>query len=355
MKFLRVVGARPQFMQAAILRQEIDKRGYSEILVHTGQHYDQNMSQIFFDELGIPKPDINLGVGSGSQGVQTGRMLSFLDEIILENRPDAVIVDGDTNSTLAGALAGAKLHVPLVHVEAGLRSFDRHMPEEINRIVADHVSDLLCAPTEHAVTNLTNENLLGRTVLTGDLMYDCFQFYKDKAKTEIIDKLDIHPGEYMLATVHRAENTDDPEKLHRILCGLTDIDCKIIFPVHPRVRPKILGSINQGLDVSNIQFIDPIGYLEMLALEISSKCILTDSGGVQREAYFAQRPSVVLRETTEWVEQVEAGWTVLAGSDSTAITQGVALVNNTPANITGIYGDGYAARKIVNAIENSLK
>ena len=236
MKFLRVVGARPQFMQAAMFRKEVNKRGHEEFLVHTGQHYDNKMSAVFFEQLGVPKPDINLEVGSGTHGMQTGRMLSLLDDIISSVKPDAVIVDGDTNSTLAGGLAAIKLHRPVVHIEAGCRSYDRTMPEEVNRVVVDHISDLLCAPTINAMHNLAKENLSAKSTLTGDLMLDCFLFYKNKINMTILKELRISPGQYILATVHRAENTGEITKLLQILGALNQLPFSVIFMLHPRTR-----------------------------------------------------------------------------------------------------------------------
>jgi UDP-N-acetylglucosamine 2-epimerase len=342
-------------MQEAVFRREVDARGYREILVHTGQHYDQKMSQVFFDELDIPRPDVNIGVGSGSHGQQTGRMLESLDDVIEEYRPDAIVVDGDTNSTLAGALAAAKLQVPLVHVEAGLRSFDRRMPEEVNRVVADHLANLLCAPTGTAVANLRNEGLVGNVVLTGDLMYDCFLHFRERADHSVIAKCGLSENGFVLATVHRAENTDEPTRFREIISGLSRLPLPVIMPAHPRIRGQLSRTGRTFPRQDNLIIVDPAGYLEMLALEQHARCILTDSGGVQREAFFAGKPSIVLRDTTEWKEQVECGWSLLSGANASAIATAFEEISNQPMiERPDIYGDGSAAAKVVTAIEELL-
>jgi UDP-GlcNAc3NAcA epimerase len=355
MLLMRVVGARPQFMQEVVFRREIDKRGHIEILVHTGQHYDERMCQIFFDELKIPKPDVNLGVGSGSHGMQTGRMLERLDEVIREYNPDAVVVDGDTNSTLAGALSAAKLHVPVIHVEAGLRSFDRKMPEEINRIVTDHLGMLLCAPTKTAISNLAREGLDDRAELTGDLMYDCFLHFHAKADNSILDKFNLKQNAFLLATIHRSENIENEERFTSILLGFCELPLLIFLPAHPRIRKKLETFFKRNRTCNNIQLSEPVSYLQMLALEKASQCILTDSGGVQREAFFAGKTSLILRDSTEWREQVESGWSYLAGSNPLDIQKGYRFISaNLPLKKPEVYGDGRAAEKVIAAIERTL-
>ncbi|MHB0856569.1 MAG: non-hydrolyzing UDP-N-acetylglucosamine 2-epimerase [Anaerolineae bacterium] len=319
---LTIVGARPQFIKAAAVSRAIREHNalrpehqMHEILVHTGQHYDENMSQIFFDELDIPRPDYNLGVGSLPHGAQTGRMLEAIEEILLKEQPDWVLVYGDTNSTLAGALAAAKLHIPVAHVEAGLRSFNRRMPEELNRVLTDHVSSLLFCPTQSAVSNLAAEGITQGVELVGDVMYDCALFYADKVKgleAGILHKHALVTKSYYLATVHRAENTDDPKKLGTIVDAFDELstpECPVVIPLHPRTRTKMAQyDLCFG---AQVRVLDPVSYLEMVALERNAKVILTDSGGVQKEAYFHGVPCVTLREETEWVETVNLGWNAL--------------------------------------------
>jgi len=356
LKFLRVVGARPQFMQTVPLRKELLKRGHEEILVHTGQHYDDNMSKLFFKQLGLPTADINLQVGSGTHGSQTGQMLSKLDDLISKMKPDALTVDGDTNSTLAGALAGAKLQVPVVHIEAGLRSRDRRMPEEINRIVADHVSSMLCAPTKNAVENLAAEGIKDKVFFTGDLMYDCFLEYAEKANRKILSSLDLTEKHYILSTIHRAENTSDLYTLKDILKALNSLDKKVILPLHPRTKACLArGNMDYIKKFPNIAFIDPIGYLEILALLMNAAVVMTDSGGLQREAYFAQVPSIILRSSTEWVEQIESGWSILSGNSYDQITTAYCNFLVDKLKYHNIYGEGNAALKIVDAMETCLQ
>ncbi|RII83397.1 non-hydrolyzing UDP-N-acetylglucosamine 2-epimerase [Neopusillimonas maritima] len=351
MLIMRVLGARPQFMQEVVFRRAVDARGHRELMVHTGQHYDDKMSRIFFEELGIPQADINLEIGSNSHGIQTGLMLSKLDGLISEYRPDVVVVDGDTNSTLAGALCAAKLNVPVVHVEAGLRSYDRRMPEEINRVVADHLSTLLCAPTRTAIGNLEKEGISENVHLTGDLMFDCFKYFVRNADESIMSALSLAKSEYALATVHRAENTNDISRFEQILKGLSLLPLPVILPAHPRILSN-LNLVIDRLSAKNIRVIEPVSYLEMLALELNAKCILTDSGGVQREAYFACVPSVVLRDTTEWIEQVDLGWSVLSGARSQAILEAYsACMNSSKQYVENVYGDGDAASKVVSLME----
>jgi UDP-GlcNAc3NAcA epimerase len=311
---LTVVGARPQFIKAAMVSHELRQcAGVRDLIVHTGQHYDKNMSDVFFDELDIPKPDYNLGIGSATQGAQTGRMLEAIEDVLIEEKADCVVVYGDTNSTLAGALAAAKLHIPVVHVEAGLRSFNRRMPEEINRILTDHASELLLAPTETAMRNLAREGFAqDRVYLVGDVMYDAALFYEKRAEasSSVLERLGLVPKGYILATVHRAENTDNPKRLKSILKAFATIseEVPVVMPIHPRTRAALRADefVEQATD--SIRVIEPVGYLDMVMLERNALLIATDSGGVQKEAFFHRVPCVTLRDETEWTELVEIGW-----------------------------------------------
>ena len=348
LKVVTVVGARPQFVKAAALGRAL-RQSCREVLVHTGQHYDPALSDVFFQELDLPQPDHHLGVGSGSHGQQTGRMLERLEAVLREEAPDRVVVFGDANSTLAGALAAAKLGLPLVHVEAGLRSFDRAMPEEINRIVADHVADLLCCPTQTAVDHLAREGLAERARLTGDVMFDALlhELPRAEERSGIIERLGLEPGGYALATVHRAANTDDAGALGRILDALGRLDRPVVFPMHPRAK---LALVSADLETApNVLVIEPAGYLDMLALERAAGVVLTDSGGVQKEAYLLAVPCVTLREETEWPETLAGGWNVLAGSDPARIVE--AAARPRPAGEpTPAFGDGRAAERIVELL-----
>ena len=357
MKLVSIVGARPQFIKAAPVSKALKEAGHHEILVHTGQHYDYGMSKVFFDELDISEPDENLGVGSGSHGWQTGQMLMNIEEVLLSEKPDWVLVYGDTNSTLAGALATVKLHIPLAHVEAGLRSFNREMPEEHNRVLTDHCSDLLFCPTQTAVANLTKEGITHGVNLVGDTMYDAVLQFSGIAQREstILQDLGLKPKDYLLATVHRPYNTDIPEKLRNILTAFLEINEPIIFPVHPRTlkRIKESGLLNPKSEIQNIKFIDPVGYLDMLILEQNARVILTDSGGMQKEAFFFGVPCVTLRPETEWVETVEAGGNMVVGSERSLIVQ-KALNMQPPQSERGIFGDGHAGKRILSILENTI-
>ncbi len=316
MKIATVVGARPQFIKAAVVSRALrSSPGMEEILIHTGQHYDENMSDVFFEELEIPRPDHHLGVGSGSHGAQTGRMLQEIEKVFTAEEPDWALVYGDTNSTLAGALVAAKLHVPVAHVEAGLRSFNRRMPEEINRVLADHASDILFAPTETAVENLRREGIVGDKVRpVGDVMYDAALYYAEKAneRSRVLSELGIEPEGYVLATVHRAENTDDPANLRAIVEGLSMVVEKrpVVLPLHPRTHAALTREGLFEIASERIMLVDPVGYLDMVMLEKRACVIATDSGGIQKEAFFHGVPCVTLREETEWVETVALGWNV---------------------------------------------
>jgi UDP-N-acetylglucosamine 2-epimerase len=344
MKIVSVVGARPQFIKAAALSREL-RRSHHEVLLHTGQHYDYTMSGIFFDGLGMPAPDVNLGVGSGSHGFQTGAMLSRIEEVLVSEKPDWLVVYGDTNSTLAGALAASKLHVRVVHVEAGLRSFNRRMPEEINRVMADHLSDLLLCPSSTAVENLSTEGITRNVHLVGDVMLDVLNWARERIAAqppEILKHLELCAGEYVLATVHRSDNTDDTERLSGILSALNALDERVVFPVHPRAR-KALSNGNHGVSPL-VKLIDPVGYLEMVSLTRSARRVVTDSGGLQKEAYWLGVPCVTLRDETEWVETVEVGWNILAGSNRDRIVEAVRSFE-PPANRPSLYGDGDVAAR----------
>jgi UDP-N-acetylglucosamine 2-epimerase len=345
MKVVSIVGARPQFIKAAMVSQAL-RRHHTEVLVHTGQHYDYEMSQVFFDDLDIPAPDINLNVGSGSHGRQTGAMLSGLEEILLAEQPAWVLVYGDTNSTLAGALAAAKLHQPVAHVEAGLRSFNRAMPEEINRVVTDHLSDLLFCPSQTAVDNLAAEGVRRGVHLVGDVMADALAFAAARARqrSKILAQLELVEGGYLLATVHRAENTDDPARLRGILDAFDRVAGPIVFPIHPRTRKAI-----QALGYTpapSVRLIEPVSYLDMAQLTQSARLVLTDSGGLQKEAYWLGVPCLTLRDETEWVETVALGWNRLVGADTEQIIRSVRSFAPPPAR-PPLYGEGRTAEQMV--------
>ena len=350
MKIVTIVGARPQFIKAAVVSSAIRSEPMlSEVLVHTGQHYDERMSGCFFDELGLPPPRHNLGVGSGTHGEQTGRMLEGIEKVLMDERPDWALVYGDTNSTLAGALAAAKLCIPVAHVEAGLRSFNRRMPEEINRVVTDHVSALLLCPTRAAVANLAKEGIIRGVDHVGDVMYDAALIFGEMAEREstILRQLGLSSREYLLATVHRAENTDDPVRLRSIMAALQELAAKepVIFPVHPRTRSKLPPPSDFRLPTSGLRLVHPLSFLDMIMLERGARIILTDSGGVQKEAYFHGIPCVTLRDETEWVETVAAGWNTIAGVNTDAILRAVAERHKGRA--IPDYGSGQAAASVV--------
>lgn len=351
MNIVTIVGARPQFIKAAAVSRVLRLR-HREVLLHTGQHYDANMSAVFFDELGIPPPDANLAVGSASHGAQTGAMLAKIEEVLLAERPDWVLVYGDTNSTLAGALAAAKLRIPVAHVEAGLRSFNRAMPEEINRVLTDHVSDLLLCPSVTAVENLAREGIFRGVALVGDVMADALRLAVERADDSVLESSGVQPGSYALVTVHRAENTDDPLRLQGILTGLTLLDMPVIFPAHPRAR-RAIAALGWG-PPAHVRLIEPVGYLGMVALMRGARVVLTDSGGVQKEAYWLGIPCVTLRDETEWVETVTCGWNTLAGADPGRIVA-AARQPYPAAPRPPLYGDGYAAERCVAALERGLK
>ena len=378
MKIVTIVGARPQFIKAAAIRRVIqkinersqarlyEKRRIQEILVHTGQHYDYMMDKVFFKELKLPKPDYHLGVGSGSHAEQTGKMLERIEMVLQKERPERVLVYGDTNSTLAGALAAAKLKIPVAHVEAGLRSFNRAMPEEINRVLTDHLSTFLFCPTDQAVRNLLKEGIKngGTRIVNnvGDVMYDSILYYSKitEKKSRILYDLNlvsqrspIRNPQYYLATLHRAENTDDPKKLKSIFRALDEIGKKIpvVLPLHPRTK-KMIKAYHLFSEFKNIGFIEPVSYLDMLKLGKNAKAILTDSGGVQKEAYWFGVPCLTLREETEWVETIKSGWNVLVGTSVERIMEEVSHTEGRRRYLKGnrIFGDGKASQKIVQIL-----
>mgnify|MGYP000932539406 FL=1 len=352
---LSIVGARPQFIKCAPLSKKI-REWCTEILVHTGQHYDENMSDVFFSELGIPNPDYNLHIGSGNHGEQTGKMLEAIEQILLDKKPDLVLVYGDTNSTIAGSLAASKLHIPVAHVEAGLRSYDRRMPEEINRVLTDHVSDLLFCPTQTAVRNLEKEGITRGVYITGDVMVDAIFKALPVARkmSNVLADIQVFANEYYLATIHRPSNTDDKKNLVSILQTFSELSYPVVFPIHPRTR-KFLESY--GISISeypNIIFVTPLPYVDMVRLLFDSRLVLTDSGGLQKEAYILKKPCITLRDTTEWVETAEDGWNILAGVDKAKIINGVSILDGYMGGHRQCYGDGNASDTIVKTIRNFL-
>jgi len=350
MKIVSIVGARPQFIKCNPVNKELQK-SHENILVHTGQHYDFEMSKLFFNQLKIPKPKYNLGIGSGYHGKQTGEMLKEIERVLLIEKPDFILIYGDTNSTLAGALAAVKLHIQIGHIEAGLRSFDKTMPEEINRILADHSSDVLFAPTKTAVKNLKTEGIFNGVYLTGDVMYDALLHnIKIAEKSNILEKLDIKSKEYFLTTIHRQSNTDNANNLLNIIEALSQVESKVIFPIHPRTEKFIKEHRFEGKIKRNISLIKPIGYIDFLWLEKNAKKILTDSGGIQKEAYLLKIPCITLRDNTEWVETVEDEWNILVSTDKEKILD--AVVNFVPSKKqNNHFGDGKASKKIRNILE----
>ena len=359
-----VIGARPQFIKAAAVSRAIFEKAdithstpITETIIHTGQHFDDNMSEVFFRELEIPKPDYNLGIGGGTHGQNTGRMMEKIEAVLIKEQPDWVLIYGDTDSTLAGALAASKLHIPTAHVEAGLRSYNRKMPEEINRIVADQLSTLLFCPTDTAVKNLKKEGFPHRLSKTayqrvekvGDVMYDAALYYGDRAqeKSRSMQTLALSPKAFVLATIHRAENTDNPERLLNIMAALNSIalEMPVVLPLHPRTKQKlVLG------DFPAVTFIEPLGYLDMVMLEKNARVIITDSGGVQKEAYFHGVPCVTVREETEWVELVEVGVNMLAGVQTDNIVTALRKMQNRKIPAGRLYGDGNTAERILGKL-----
>ncbi len=359
MKVLSVVGARPQFVKAGVVSRELRRNDIQEIFLHTGQHYDFEMSEVFFKELGLPEPDYYLGIGSGNHGEQTGRMLMEIERVLLKEEPDLVLVYGDTNSTMAGALAAVKLHIPVAHVEAGLRSFNREMPEEINRVVTDHVSEILFAPTDVAVENLKREGITKGVYKVGDVMYDVALEVISKVNVEeVLERFGLKEKEFVLVTIHRAENTDNEENLRNIWDALLDLareGITVFFPVHPRTSKMLekYGFLGEKLPTS-MKLSKPVSYFEMVALEKAARVIVTDSGGVQKEGYFMGTRCVIPRNETEWVELVEMGWNRLVGADRKRIVEEVKKIDgrSVPSR-DKIYGEGDASKRIAQLILSS--
>ncbi len=349
MKIVTVVGARPQFIKAAPVSRALRLAGHHEILLHTGQHYDHGMSRIFFEELGISEPDVNIGVGSGSHGRQTGQMLEKIEEVLIKERPDWVLVYGDTNSTLAGALAASKLHIKIAHVEAGLRSFNRAMPEEVNRVVTDHLSGLLFCPGQTAVDNLSREGIVRGVHIVGDVMADSLAYASERVNDSsgVLSRYELTKGRYLLATIHRPENTDHPGRLEGIMEALNALSETVLFPVHPRTL-KVMKETG-GVLSRHVKLAEPMGYLDMVALEKSARMILTDSGGIQKEAYWLSVPCITLRDETEWVETVQTGWNILTGADKEKIVHAVESFEQ-PSSHPLLYTDGHSASKRISIL-----
>ena len=355
MKVLSVVGARPQFVKAFPVSRAL-RKDHEEVLVHTGQHYDEELSAVFFEELAIPEPDANLGVGSDTHARQTAGVMAGLDDLLAREEPDVIVVYGDTNSTLAAALAATKRDLVLAHVEAGLRSHDSTMPEEINRVLTDHCSDLLFAPTERAVDNLRAEGIATGVHRTGDVMFDAMIAVKARAqeRSTILEEIGLVDGEYVLATVHREANTDDSDRLAGIVEGLANAPLPVVLPAHPRTEKALHEhGLYERADEA-LQIVDPIGYLDFLALLDGAERIATDSGGVQKEAFYLSTPCVTMRDRTEWVETVECGWNVLVGADAERITEELTREWRLSEQPTP-YGDGDAASKIVEVLERECE
>lgn len=351
MRVLTVIGNRPQFIKASAVSSRLRAVG-EEVTVHTGQHYDAELSQVFFDELELPAPDHLLGIGGGSNTSQTARMLAALEPLIADERPDAVLVYGDTNSTLAGALAAVQAGVPVAHVEAGMRSFDRSMPEEVNRVVTDHLSALLLCPSDTAVDNLRRESVAGRVEQVGDVMVDVAELLQPgaRARLEVLERFEVERGGYLLATAHRAGNVDDPERLGRLAELLLALPLPTVLPLHPRTRARLeAADLLSALEAAaNLRLAPPLGYIDFTALLCNARAIVTDSGGAQKEAYLAGVPCVTLRPNTEWVETVDAGWNVLVDLDTDAAL--AALDREPPADRPQLYGDGRAGERVVEAL-----
>ena len=354
MRILTVIGNRPQFVKAAAVSDRLRARA-SEVLVHTGQHYDEELSQVFFDELKLPRPDHHLDLGGGSNTSQTARMLAALEPLLASERPDMVLVYGDTNSTLAGALAGAQAGVPVAHVEAGMRSYDRTMPEELNRVLADHASSLLLCSSEHPAETLRGERVAGEIVVVGDVMVDVAQMLAPRARERVgaLDASGVRPGGYLLATAHRPGNVDDPARLGRLVELLLAVPGPVVLPLHPRTRSRLeAAGLLERLD-GGVRLVPPVGYLDFMALLLHARGMLTDSGGVQKEAYLAGVPCVTLRATTEWTETVDAGWNTLVDLDAEAAV--AALERPLPADRPPLYGDGRAGERVVAALRAALE
>ncbi len=356
MRLLTVIGNRPQFIKAAAVTPEL-RRVHDEVMVHTGQHFDDSLSRVFFDELGLPAPERDLGIALGSNTSQTGRMLEALEPVLEEAAPDAVLVYGDTNSTLAGALAGAQAQIPVAHVEAGMRSFDRSMPEELNRVVADHASALLLCSSELAAANLRKEGVSGSIELVGDVMVDVALKVQPRARerTDLLERRGLHRGEYLLATAHRAGNVDEPARLQRLVELLTSVPGPVIWPLHPRTRERLQrsGLLERLTGAPGVILTTPLGYVELAALLCNARAVVTDSGGLQKEAYLAGVPCVTLRASTEWEETVALGWNTLVDLDREAALR--ALDREPPRDRPALYGDGRAGERVVSALTLRLQ
>lgn len=354
MKITTILGARPQFIKSWALSAALRDAEIAEVVVHTGQHYDANMSDQFVKELNLAPPHYQLGIGSAPHGAQTGRMLEAIEQLLIKESPDWVVVYGDTNSTLAGALAAAKLHIPVAHVEAGLRSFNRQMPEEVNRVLTDHMSTLLFCPSVAAAGNLMREGITAGVSVVGDVMQDSILHFAANARahSNVLERLQLKPGTYHVATVHRADLTDNALRLRTVLDLLDRMTTPVVLPLHPRTRAKLEMSGDPYRIVGNLRIIEPLGYLDMVRLVGDCQRVLTDSGGLQKEAYWLGRPCLTLREETEWVETVKLGWNTLVGTDPEKIS--AALVKSQPSNRPHLYGDGAAAEKIVAALLGKL-
>ncbi len=352
MRVFTVIGNRPQFVKAAAVSDRL-REGASEVLVHTGQHYDDELSRIFFDELGLPRPDHHLDLGGGSNTAQTARMLAALEPLLAAETPDVLLVYGDTNSTLAGALAGAQAQVPVAHVEAGMRSYDRTMPEEINRVMADHAASLLLCSSEHSAQTLRGEKVYGEVVVVGDVMVDVALMLAPKARERSLDAWGARAGEYLLVTAHRAGNVDDPGRLERLVELLLAVPGPVVLPLHPRTRARLQAAGLYERLADGVRVVPPLGYLDFTALLLHARAVVTDSGGVQKEAYLAGVPCVTLRSTTEWTETVDVGWNTLVDLDAAAAV--AALERPAPSERPPLYGDGRAGERVVAALRATVE
>jgi UDP-GlcNAc3NAcA epimerase len=346
MRIVTVIGNRPQFVKAAAVSHRLRAVG-DEVLIHTGQHYDDTLSRVFFDELELPRPEHRLELGGGSNAAQTARMLAALAPLLAAEKPDAVLVYGDTNSTLAGALAGAQARIPVAHVEAGMRSYDRAMPEELNRVLTDHAASLLLCSSPAAAQTLRDEHVAGEVVEVGDVMVDVFALLEPRANGAALERLGVERGAYLLATAHRAGNVDDPARLRALVALLRELPGPVVLPLHPRTRARLEGERLLG-ELDGVVLAPPLGYLEFMALLVGARRVLTDSGGVQKEAYLAGVPCITLRATTEWRETVDAGWNALVDLDAAAAR--AALDREPPAERPPLYGDGRAGERVVEAL-----
>lgn len=356
-KIVTILGARPQFIKASVVSRELRKY-FNEIIVHTGQHYDKNMSDVFFEQLGIPKPDYNLGIGGGSHAYQTGNMLIEIEKILLEEKPDYVLVYGDTNSTLAGALAASKVLIPVIHIEAGLRSYNMVMPEEQNRVLSDHISKILFCPTDTAVKNLEKEGIINNVYNVGDVMCDSVLYFSKLAEEKYdLDNLNLIPiyekkelNKWYLTTIHRAENTMDDTNIANILRTLNDLDNMVVFPVHPRIK-NMIDKLNKENNYTNIYFVEPVDYLTMLYLTKNAEKVITDSGGLQKECYILNTPCITIRPQTEWVETLNRGYNVLAKPEYEDLYNKIVNANIVDLDKINYYGNGEASKKIAEILK----